>query len=546
VAFALLDQPWLEQRVLVDEPELLVVDKPPGIVVHGGDERLPGDVVTRLAERSRRLGADPYLGVHQRLDKAASGVLAFSRDRELGISIARDVTGHAARRLYLAAVVDPGLPDAGRLEHQLEMGRDGTHRVVARGGKPARSSFRVLERGSGRALLELRLETGRTHQLRVQLSAVGAPIAGDPLYGGERAERLLLHAHELELPSLGRSFRAPAPPRIAGWVRGEPPAIPAAAGLALQLSDAACMRWPLASTGDAYRWVNELGDGLPGVTVDRYADWAVLSVSSDEAFARRAELAAALADLGARGVYLKIRTRADLRRVDPRELAPPEPLVGEPAPETLWVSEGALRLGVSLGDGLSTGLFLDQRDNRALVTSLAGGARVLNLFAYTCSFSVAAALGGAGRVVSVDLSRRALERGRESFRENGLDPERYGFVRADVLEWLSRARRRGDRFDLIVLDPPSFGTGARGTFDMARGYRSAAAEALSLLPPGGRLLAVTNHRKTSRERLRKLLHDALRDAGRQAAQMKDLGSPLDCPPSPDGPHPSKSVLVVSS
>jgi 23S rRNA (cytosine1962-C5)-methyltransferase len=546
VPFALLDQPWLEQRVLADDPELLVVDKPPGIVVHGGDERLRGDVIARLSERLRRRGADPYLGVHQRLDQAASGVLAFARNREHGALIARDVETHAARRRYLAAVSDPGLAAAGCLEHRLETDRDGVSRVVASGGKPARSRYRVIERGRGRALLELELETGRTHQLRVQLAAAGAPIAGDALYAGERAERLLLHAHELELPSIGRRFSAPVPARFAHWVRGQQLALPAGADLSLAIRDAACLRWPLIGKADAYRLVNDLADGLPGVSIDRYANWAVLSISSDEAFERRGQLANALAELGARGVYLKLRQRADLRRLDVRELAPAEPITGEPAPAPLLVAEGALRFSVWLGEGLSTGLFVDQRANRELVASLARGARVLNLFAYTCSFSVAAAKSGAKQVVSVDLSGRALERGRENFRANGLDPERHRFVRADVVDWLARARRRGDRFDLVVLDPPSFGTAKRGTFDVARRYRAVAADALSLLSPGGRLLAITNHRKTSPERLRKLLHEALRDAGRQAAQMKDLASPLDCPPLPEGPHPSKSVLVVCS
>jgi 23S rRNA (cytosine1962-C5)-methyltransferase len=536
--------PWLGERVLADDADLIVVDKPSGIVVHGGDELLRGDVVTRVAALLASRGEDDYLAVHQRLDKDASGVLLFVRDRGHNARLARDFETHAARRSYLAAVTDPGLSDRGELEHRLEAGAEGRMRVVARGGKLARSRYRVLERAPGRALVELAIETGRTHQLRVQLAKIRAPIGGDTLYGGEPAERLLLHASSLLVPSLGRSFEARCPERFAGWVRGEPCRLGSAASVRAALADAACRRWPLASDNDAYRLANDLGDGLPGVTLDLYAEFAVLSISSEEAQARAKELADAVVALGARGVFLKLRVRTDLRRADVRELAPSTPLAGEAAPAELEVHEGRRRYSVALADGLSTGLFLDQREGRDLVQRLAGGQRVLNLFCYTCAFSVAAALGGAERVTSVDLSARALERGRQAFVRNHLDPGAHRFFKADVVEWLGRARRRSERYGLVILDPPSFGTGPRASFDIARGYPAVAADALALLEPGGRLLAITNHRKTSRERLRKLLHGAARSAGRRVAQMKDLPSPLDCPPLPTGPHPSKSVLVT--
>jgi 23S rRNA (cytosine1962-C5)-methyltransferase len=544
VAFELLARPWHDERILADDADLLVVDKPSGLVVHGGDERRAGDVVSRLRALLAERGSGDYLGVHQRLDKDASGVLAFVRSPEHNAPVAHDFERHAAQRSYQASVLDPGLPEHGELEHRLAPAKDGRMAVVSRGGKLARSKFSVRLRADGRALLELRTETGRTHQLRVQLAAAGAPIAGDTLYGGAECERLLLHATELTLPALGRSFSAPPPARFREWVLGEPLTLGRAARLRQALRDAALVRWPLVGHADSYRLVNDLGDGLPGVTLDRYGDFALLSLSSDEAIERRQQIAELAAELGARGVYLKLRVRADLRRADLGELAPNLPIVGEPAPAHFLVREGELSFGVALADGLSTGLFVDQRDNRQLIAELARGGRVLNLFAYTCSFSVAAAKAGARETVSVDLSSRALERGRQNFADSGLAPDAHQFVRADVLEWLRRARRREQRYSLIVLDPPSFGTGEKKTFDMARGYRALATDALALLEPGGRLLAVTNHRKTSRQRLRKLIHEAARSAERRVIQMKDLPSPLDCPPRPDGPHPSKSVLVT--
>src|SRR4029079_9902748 len=124
----------------------------------------------------------------------------------------------------VAAVSDGGLASEGKLEHRLEHVRDRT-RVVDRGGKLSRARYRVLERRGGRALVELRPESGRTHQLRAQLSAVGSPIAGDRLYGGPPAMRLMLHAFRLGVPSLDRTFETSIPTLFSDWVHGKPPSL---------------------------------------------------------------------------------------------------------------------------------------------------------------------------------------------------------------------------------------------------------------------------------------------------------------------------------
>jgi 23S rRNA (cytosine1962-C5)-methyltransferase len=543
--FEPVHRPWLDARVIAHDGDVLVVDKPPGITVHGSDESRADDAVHRLRAWLAGRGQGDYLGVHQRLDKLASGVLLFTRSKEINAPVARDVEGRAAKSCYVAAVSGGPLPSSGVLEHQLAHGRDGIPRVVRRGGKSSRARFRVLAREADRALLELRPETGRSHQLRAQLAAAGCPVAGDSDHGGAPATRLMLHARELELPSLGRAFEAPLPASFERWVKSGVESLATGDELVHALADAGVLRWPLFEGSTAFRLCNGVGDQLPGVTVDRYGDYVVLALSTAEAVLRRDELASALVALGARGVYLKIRERADARRADLAEVAPAEPIAGEPADGDVRVVEDGIEFSVRLGDGLSTGLFVDQRENRARIRALAGGRRVLNLFSYTCAFSVAAALGGAREVVSVDLSGPALERGKAAFELNGLVPSVHVFSREDVLAWLRRAKRRGERFDLIVLDPPSFGTrGKRSTFDVATDFVSVAADCMSLLQPKGRLLAVTNHKKTGRNRFRKMLHEASRVASREISQLKDLPSPVDCPDGPMGPTGMKSALVT--
>jgi 23S rRNA (cytosine1962-C5)-methyltransferase len=161
------------------------------------------------------------------------------------------------------------------------------------------------------------------------------------------------------------------------------------------------------------------------------------------------------------------------------------------------VGERGLRFEVNLRRYLDTGLFLDHRDTRQWVREHAAGRTFLNLFAYTGSFSVYAAAGGARRTVTVDMSHTYQAWSRRNLAHNRLDDtERHSFVQADVLEFLDRMRQAGARFDLIVLDPPSFSNSKRmrETFDVQRDHVELLRRTLALLAPGGDLL-FSNNRK---------------------------------------------------
>jgi 23S rRNA (cytosine1962-C5)-methyltransferase len=411
--------------------------------------------------------------------------------------------------------------------------------VVASGGDLAVCHYRVLTEQSGRALVELSPETGRMHQLRVQLAAVDAAIAGDELYGGAAAWRLLLHCRARVV--LGERFEAAVPEELPGWVATGSSFAPLSA-FRSRLLDAAVLRTPLRAGGNVFRVVNEQGDGLPGVTLDRYGEFGVLSLSTPEAEQEMGNIAQYLVEQGARGVYVKRRERRDLRRAEAPELAPNLPSAGEPAPSPLAVNERALTILTELGDGLSTGLFVDQRDNRARIGELSSGKQVLNLFSYTCSFSVAAALGGAVKVTSVDLSGRSLDRAKLNFAASGLEAERHEFVQSDAVRFVRGAVKHARRFDIIVLDPPSFATVGKATFRFERDITGLMADCLRLLGDGGVLLCVTNHKKTSLQAFRRYLHEAAEQARREV-KIKDLPAGLDCPDALDGSHPSKSLLA---
>jgi 23S rRNA (cytosine1962-C5)-methyltransferase len=176
------------------------------------------------------------------------------------------------------------------------------------------------------------------------------------------------------------------------------------------------------------------------------------------------------------------------------ERAAPALLRGDAnAPMETEVIEAGVHYGLDFAGGYSAGLFIDQRANRAFLRGLKPK-RLLNTFAYTCSFSVVAALSGA-ETISVDLSRRSLTRGEENFVHNGLDPKKgHRFIADDVLAVLPRLARRGEKFDAIILDPPTFSRNQAGAaFQVQRDFEKLVTLALEVAAPGARILFSVNH-----------------------------------------------------
>lgn len=595
---------WLffdKENVLYEDDDLIAVNKPAGVPSQAANPDRPDDVVMRLrAFMAARDGRpDPYLGVHQRLDRDTSGVLLFTKRPEVNAALARQFEGRTLKKHYLAAVT--GWPAHARevtLDDQLRKGDGGRMEVLAfaprgrsaprragpRGPQrpaPSRSDaggaqralthVRVKTRKDDRALLELRLETGRTHQARVQLAHAGAPIAGDPLYRGALAPRLMLHAAGLELdhPRTGKRLviRSEPPADMVEYVaRGDRGAsvYDDVAALDRALALAVERRWALGRSAlhdpeerrtTAFRLVNEEGDALPGLAVDVYGEHLVAQLYVGgiwEEAARRDRVLDRLGALGFDGIYLKLRPKQANVLVDTRrdDLAPALPVRGTPTlTAEIEIREEGVPYRVRLGDGLSTGIFLDQRPNRRLVRELSSSAHVLNLFSYTCAFSVAAALGGAARTVSVDASVLALERGRSNFEAAGValgsgPTAAHSFVAEDVFAWLARAATKKERFDVVIVDPPSYSSTKKRRFVAESDYDDLVAMAARVLAPRGKLVACCNHRGLARAKLRRFVAQGMHAEKHELAQLKDLPDASDFPP-PLGREPHmKSVLAT--
>lgn len=202
---------------------------------------------------------------------------------------------------------------------------------------------------------------------------------------------------------------------------------------------------------------------------------------------------------------------------------PPSLLCGEELSPCFPVSEWGVLYRLDMSAGYSQGLFLDQRENRHRVREYCRpGMKVLNTFAYTGAFSVCAALGGA-ETTTLDLAQPCLDWARENFHLNGIPPDQHYFCRGDALHWLDRFAKQGKRFDLIILDPPTFSRNDKGKIWRAeRDYGELAAKAAQCLPPGGALLCTTNCRSLSHARFADMIVRAL-----PKARTKTFPMPFD-------------------
>jgi len=281
--------------------------------------------------------------------------------------------------------------------------------------------------------------------------------------------------------------------------------------------------YPQATT---LRLVHAEGDGLPGLTVDRYEDTLVLQCAALGMDLRRDILAGLLRELtGLEHVYL--RNDLSVRRNDGLELS--HGFLDVPFPTTIQIQEHGLTFSVDLAGGHKTGFYLDQMDNhRALHALVPVGGTVLDGFCYTGAFSVHAAAAGAAEVLGLDTSAAALAVAQHNAVQNGLG-ERCRFEEGNVFDRLRQLQGNAPQFDLIVLDPPSFTHNRDALAKALSGYKEIHLRALKLLRPGGLLMTFTCSYYVERSRFESMLHEAAGDARRQLIVRQRLSQALHHP-----------------
>jgi 23S rRNA (cytosine1962-C5)-methyltransferase len=282
----------------------------------------------------------------------------------------------------------------------------------------------------------------------------------------------------------------------------------------------------------AYRIVHGAGDGLPGFAADVLGSFACVYVYGEGLRPLARQLADAIVGFARLdGAVVKLRARGGAETVTQEN-------VGKAAPETFVVTEPGvpeLQYEIHPAGGLNVGLFTDMREQRRGLHRFVAGKRVLNLFSYTGALSLASAKAGAASVTSVDTSQGVNAWAMGNFTRSGFKPgAQYKFETGDAVRYLARAIKDKERYDTVLIDPPTFSTARGSPWTLDRDYPALIAQAAEVIPAGGVLwLAANTHELAS---LAKLAQKGVRTAGRTAAIIEQCGLPPEYPTVAAQPH----------
>lgn len=283
----------------------------------------------------------------------------------------------------------------------------------------------------------------------------------------------------------------------------------------------------------AYRLFNGEGDGIGGLTIDYFDGYYMVSWYSEGIYSMKHHVYGVLDKIvNAKAVYEKKRFDTKGQYIDQDDY-----VSGTPGDFPIIVKENGMNFAVDLNDGAMTGVFLDQRDVRAaLRDKYSEGNHVLNTFSYTGAFSVAALSGGAVKTTSVDLAKRSLAKTIEQFSVNGIDYEAQDIKVMDVFDYFRYAKRHELKFDVVVLDPPSFARSKKYTFSSAKDYTALLQDAIAITEKKGFIVASTNNASFSMKKFKTFIDEAFKTSGTKYKILEESSLPKDFRTNRDYPE----------
>lgn len=521
---------YLRNKITYDlKGEVLLAHKPSGLSSHSPDGgKTPG--MLELLEQKLQMELWP---IH-RLDKKTSGVLLFTTNKKLveeaGIFMASaqkiktyyalvhgtlnkktivrgDIVERGKRRFIDTKTPTPSPKGTTSIKIQTEVIPEKVLESDLQGSKQKFSLVRAFPRG------------GKTHQIRIHLASLGHPVVGDSLYGQDvDVGPLFLHAAQVDL--FNQSYHSPFD-EFRDFGR---PLESLCGSLETEVLSRLSLWWK--KEKPSFRMLSTRGLRYfhsASVALDWYNDVILIQPDEDKFSEEN------LSELNkfCEGTF---RPSDILIQRPPKKRFATAQVSASKALDTT-VEENGMIFRVKLGEGLMTGLFNDQRDNRKWVKEHSAGKKVLNLFSYTCSFGIAAALGGAKAVTNVDVSKNYLNWGKENHKLNNLEVTKDSFVVSDVRRFLKRCEKDKLLFDLIVLDPPSFSRSEEGVFQIKKDLGELIRRCDTITSKNGLILLSYNLSSLSESWIRSELKKNLRNFSNWQIKLRPTPQDFRCDPS---------------
>lgn len=539
-------------KILEDNDHFLAIEKPYGFNTHAQDSLHPG-----ICELLEKLQGQKLFVVH-RLDQTTSGVLLFAKSKSSAHLITQALSENSTIKDYLfltdkkhdlanfivtgtisdkpTQLKDAKIYACSEFEPESKVltskaSSESTSKII-KNESNSLTRFKFLQNVGPYFLYQAQIETGRTHQVRLHAEAAGIKILGDTKYAGHPFARLMLHAHRLKFKLTDiKDFEIHSKFSDCDFIENYFKNTSASKFIIDELAyfklhfnfSAKSIFYRNSKT---FRVVHE-NPHHELWTADLYENvlwiyWYRSELPSDsflESVKKFTE------DVKIENFFV--------REMKNRGQAPQTSLLldSDSNLKTWLITEDQIQYELRSNQGLSPGLFLDQADNRKWVKAHSKNLSVLNLFSYTCGFSVCAALGGANEVISVDVSEPFLQWGKKNFEINQLNPNKYEFFKQDSLIFLQACIKRQRAFDLIICDPPSFGRNKDRIWKIDKNLPELIEKIMNCLKPQGLLLFTLNFEQWSIEDLKIQIHKTLTNKKIKFEIVHPLRSSLDFEPS---------------
>lgn len=468
--------------ILFENEEIIAIDKPYGISSHTNDSKQGnGDNIHfgLIETYEKRLGQKLFI-VH-RLDQTTTGVIIFAKSVEAAKKYAQFFFDREVKKTYLFITA------ARSKKENFLINKKIVHKAK---DLDAETELKFLQRHSRFELWQANPHTGRNHQIRIHAQEAQISILGDTKYNGEAFPFICLHNQRIEFPNgIVITSRPPIYYENLKLLENQ---ILAKALFETDRRDRLYNLNP--DSTQSLRLVHNKNDFKDlGFTVDQYGRVLLLSYYTEKWTSADETLFKYFANSRQKPIIVRLMHN---RGKDPTNKSQffifPDQYASSELPSVWTSQENNISYEIRSDSGQSFGLFLDQRLQRNWVLHNSREQEVLNLFSYTCGFSVAAALGGASQVTSVDTSKNVLNWGKRNFALNSLEPEKHKFLHRDSLDYLALCLKKEIKYDLIICDPPSFSRGENGIFKIENRLEDLLKMCLGSLKKNGVLLFSTN------------------------------------------------------